>query len=42
MEAAGVTSTNLALSMRIPNTRLTDAVSSRSFVKFSLRLVAAR
>jgi hypothetical protein len=35
MEAAGATSTNPALSTRIPNTRRASVVSSRSFVDLS-------
>jgi hypothetical protein len=40
--AAGVTSTNPALFMIIPNTRLASAMSSRSFDDLSLRLITAR
>jgi hypothetical protein len=42
VEAAGVTSTNPALSTRIPNTWLASAVSLRSFDDLSLRPIAAR
>jgi hypothetical protein len=42
VEAAGVTSTSPALFVRIPNTRLANAISSRSFVDLSLRLITAR
>jgi hypothetical protein len=42
VEAAGVTSTSPALFVRIPNTRLANAISSRSFIDLSLRLITAR
>jgi hypothetical protein len=41
VEAARVTSTNPALSTRMPNTQRATAVSSRSFVNLSLLPIAA-
>jgi hypothetical protein len=41
MEAAGVISTNPALSMRSPNTPHDSVVSSRSFADLSPQLTAA-
>jgi hypothetical protein len=42
METVEVILTTLALSMRIPNTRLASATCSKSFIDLSSRLIAAR